>query len=170
MLSLRCARWASAFLAMFFCAGFANAADISGPVSTTLTILENSRLVGDVTCTVSGTPCLDIGAANVTLDLNGFTISGLGDPQSGCAGSNPSGTEHGIRILQQTGVVIRGPGVIQRFRSHGIAINGSANGSVTSVTTSTNCLSGIFVAGASNVLENNISIANGNLSAPCGGI
>jgi hypothetical protein len=155
---------------MSLCAGFANAADISGAISTTLTIFENSRLVGDVTCTVSGAPCLDIGAPNVTLDLNGFTITGLGDPQSGCAGSNSSGAEHGLRILQQTGVVIRGPGVIQRFRSHGILINGSTNGSVTSVTTSTNCLSGILVSGASNLLENNIAIANGNLSAPCGGI
>jgi hypothetical protein len=170
MLTLRRATRSSAFLAMLLCAGYSNAADIGGTISTTLTISENSRLVGDVTCTVSGAPCLDIGAPNVALDLNGFTITGLADPQSGCAGGNPSGTEHGIRILQQTGVVIRGPGVIQRFRSHGITINGSANGSVTGVTTSTNCLSGIFVAGASNVLENNISIANGSLSAPCGGI
>jgi len=100
MLSLRRATWSSAFLATFLCAGFANAADISGTVSTTLTILENSRLVGDVTCTVNGAPCLDIGAPNVTLDLNGFTVTGLGDPQSGCAGMNPSGTEHGIRFLR----------------------------------------------------------------------
>jgi hypothetical protein len=170
MFSLNRAAWTSAFLATVLGAGYATAADISGTISTTLTILENSRLVGDVTCTVSGAACLDIGASNVTLDLNGFTITGLADQQSGCAGANPSGAEHGIRVLQQTRVVIRGPGVVQRFRSSGIQIAGSADGSVTSVTTSTNCLSGIFVAGASNVLENNISIANGNLSSPCGGI
>ncbi len=156
--------------ALFMCAGSARATDISGTITTTLTILENSRLVGDVTCTVSGAPCLDIVASNVTLDLNGFSLTGLADPQTGCAGSGASGPEQGIRILNQTGVTIHGPGIVQRFRVHGIIINGSTGTSISGVTTSTNCASGILVAGDSNVLENNISIANGSLGAPCGGI
>ena len=156
-------------LSLVVCGGTAQAAKISGVISATMTITEDSQLVGDVICTVTGAPCLDIGASNVTLDLNGFSITGLADPQTGCAGSQGS-AEHGIRVLNQTGVTIRGPGIVQRFRTHGILINGSTGGAVTGVTTSTNCMAGILLAGASNVLENNISIANGNTSAPCGGI
>jgi hypothetical protein len=154
------------------CAGTALASKISGTIGSTMTITEDSELVGNVTCTVSGLPCLDIVASNVTLELNGFSITGLGDPQTGCAGSANPGTEHGIRILGQTGVMIHGPGIVQRFRDQGIVINGSTGTTVTGVTTSTNCNSGIIVNGGSSlsVLENNISIRNGTLLAPCGGI
>jgi hypothetical protein len=150
----------------------AEAAKISGNISGTMTITEDSQLSGDVTCTVTGVPCLDIVAPNVTLDLNGFTITGQGDPQTGCSGSGGSGNEQGIRILSQNGVTVRGPGIVQRFRNHGVVINASTGTTVTGVTTSTNCNSGIFLTGGASlsVLEGNISIGNGNLSAPCGGI
>jgi hypothetical protein len=151
-------------------AGEAQTAKIGGTISATMTINGDSQLVGDVTCTVTGAPCLDIVAPNVTLDLNGFSISGPGDPQTGCAGSSGTGSEHGIRILGQTGVTIRGPGIVQRFRNDGILISGSTGTTVTGVTTSTNCFSGILVAGPLNVLENNISIRNGTVNVPCGGI
>jgi hypothetical protein len=151
------------------CAGSGHAAAISGAVDSTLTIGEDSVLVGDVTCTVSGVPCLDIGASNVTLDLNGFSITGQRNPQTGDCPAN-AGTEQGIRILQQTGVTIRGPGIVQRFGVHGIIINGSTGTHITGVTTSSNCASGILLGGDSNLLENNISIANGSFGAPCGGI
>jgi hypothetical protein len=148
------------------------AAKISGTISATMTINEDSQLTGDVTCTVTGAPCLDIVASNVTLDLNGFSITGQADPQTGCSGSNGSGTEQGIRILSKAGVTVRGPGIVQRFRNHGVVINASAGTTVTGVTTSTNCNSGIFLTGGASlsVLENNIAIRNGNLGAPCGGI
>jgi len=150
--------------------GPVQAAQISGTITATMAISEDSQLVGDVTCAVTGVPCLDITVSNVTLDLNGFSITGQADPQTGCEGSSASGTEHGIRILQQTGVTIRGPGIVQQFRVHGIVINGSTGTHITGVTTSTNCAAGILLGGDSNLIENNISIANGNLGAPCGGI
>jgi len=146
------------------------AAQISGTITATMAITEDSQLVGDVTCTVTGAPCLDIAASNVTLDLNGFSMTGQAVPQTGCEGSSNSGAEQGIRILGQTGVTIRGPGIVQQFRVHGIIINGSTGTHITGVTTSTNCASGILIGGDSNLIENNISIANGNLGAPCGGI
>jgi hypothetical protein len=154
---------------LVFCGG-TQAADISGTISATMAVNENSQLVGDVTCVVSNAPCLDIVASNLTLELNGFSITGLADPQTGCAGSGATGAEQGIRILNQTGVTIHGPGIVQRFRVHGIIINASTGTTISGVTTSTNCSSGILVGGDSNVIENNISIANGNLGAPCGGI
>jgi hypothetical protein len=137
-----------------------------------MTISDDSKLVGDVTCTVTGAPCLDIVASNVTLDLNGFSVTGLGDQQTGCSGGSAPGAEHGVRVLGQTGVTIQGPGIVQRFRGQGIVINGSTGTTVTGVTTAINCASGIIVAGGSSltVLEGNISIRNGNTSSPCGGI
>jgi hypothetical protein len=116
-------------IAALFCAAAVistrpvQAAQISGTITTTMAITEDSQLVGDVTCTVTGAPCLDIAASNVTLDLNGFSMTGQAAPQTGCEGSSNSGAEQGIRILGQTGVTIRGPGIVQQFRVHGIVIN-----------------------------------------------
>ena len=150
--------------------GAASATDISGTISTTLTITDNSRLVGDVTCTVTGAPCIVIGAANVILDLNGYTVSGLSDPVTGCGGS-AVGSEIGILVNKFNNVTIRGDGVVQQFRNFGIQLLTSVGGTVTGVTSSTNCTSGIIVSGGSNnLLENNTSMRNGNLGAPCGGI
>jgi hypothetical protein len=40
-----------------------------------LTITENSQLVGDVTCTVTGAPCITFGAPGIALKLNGLYAS-----------------------------------------------------------------------------------------------
>src|SRR5215468_11325886 len=74
------------FLAtVFLGARAACAADISGAITTTLTIMDDSRLVDDVTCTVTGAPCIAFGASGLTLDLNGFSMTGLADVQTTCA-------------------------------------------------------------------------------------
>ena len=165
-------RFASLLLALFAAGAVtAQAAKISGTVSTTTVITEDSQLVGDVTCNVSGATCISVGASHVTLDLNGFAVTGLGDAQTGCSGASTAG-EIGIDINGQTSVVIRGPGLVQRFRNQGIRLNGGSGNTVTGVTVSTNCLSGIFVTGGSadNQLDRNVSVRNGNLNNPCGGI
>lgn len=145
-------------------------AKISGTISTTMTITEDSVLTGDVTCTVTGAPCISINAPLVTLDLNGYTITGQGDPQTGCSGG-ATGNEFGILVNSQVGVTIHGPGVVQRFRNTGIQILTSSGTTVNAVTTATNCASGILVAGgAANELYDNTSIQNGNGTAACGGI
>ena len=61
--------------------GSAHAANIGGTITGTLTITEDSQLVDDVTCTLTGAPCIAIGAPNITLNLNGFTMTGQADPQ-----------------------------------------------------------------------------------------
>jgi len=157
-------------VALFACAGTAQAAKISGTISTTMSVTEDSDLVGDVTCTVSGAPCISIDAPQVTLRLNGFTMTGQGDPQTACSGGSTA-NEFGILVNAQTGVTIRGPGIVQQFRNQGIVLSASMSVTVTGVTMSTNCFSGIIVIGGSlNDLEGNISIRNGNVSNPCGGI
>src|SRR6266850_1073121 len=83
--------------------GVARAEDIRGVIVRTLTLSENSRLVGDVTCQVAGAPCMTFGAPNVALNLNGFTISGQNDPLTGCRGAAVA-TETGISTNGQSNV------------------------------------------------------------------
>ena len=157
--------------ALVLSAGSARAMDISGTISSTLTIADNSKLVGDVTCTVVGAPCITFGVSGLTLDLNGYNMVGLGDAATGCSG-NATGNEFGIFVSMLENVVIRGPGVVTQFRNTGILLNATMGSTVSGVTTSTNCASGILLGGgsSSNLIENNISVRNGNLANPCGGI
>lgn len=152
-------------------AGTVLAMDISGTISSTLTIADNSKLVGDVTCTVVGAACITFGVSGLTLDLNGYNIVGLGDAATGCSG-NATANEIGILVNMLENVVIRGPGVVTQFRNTGIQLVGANGGTVSGVTTSTNCASGILLGGNSmnNLIENNVSVRNGNLASPCGGI
>src|SRR6267143_1185345 len=48
--------------ALFVCGSRVQATDISGTISTTLTIFDDSELVGDVTCTVRDAPSLPMAA------------------------------------------------------------------------------------------------------------
>jgi hypothetical protein len=132
--------------------GWVQAMDIAGTIATTLTMTEDSRLVGDVTCTVSGAPCILFSAPSITLQLNGHTITGQGSPES-C----PSGIllgEDGIHTNGQAGVSIVGPGLVRRFRQHGILINGD-HSAVRQVVVASSCVTGIAVFGRDNRVEQN---------------
>jgi len=146
------------------------AEQIGGVISTTRVLTTDSELVANVTCTVTGVPCLSFGASGISLKLNGFSITGQGDPTTGCAGGG-TGTEIGIEVNNQQGIIIQGPGTVQRFRGHGVRLLASSRVMVTLVTASTNCFSGLFVTGGSrNELVANISVRNGHETNPCGGI
>jgi hypothetical protein len=151
--------------------GTASASDIRGTISSTLTITDDSQLVGNVTCTVTGAACITFGAPGIALKLNGFSITGQADAATGCAGGNVA-NESGILVNGVRGAIIQGPGVVQRFRQEGIQIaGGSSRVLVMLVTASTNCRSGIFVnASNDNDIEANTSVRNGNGANPCGGI
>jgi len=164
-------RWLGSFLGTLLVFGTSGyATNIGGTISKTLTVTEDSQLVDDVMCVVTDAPCIAIGAPNVTLELNSFTMTGQADPQTACNGGG-SGGEIGIDVNSQTGVDIRGPGLVKQFRGHGIRLLNSTGATIRGVTTSTNCFSGIFVAGGSDHhLRGNLSVRNGNASNPCGGI
>ncbi len=164
--------WFAACLSAFFAfVGSVQATEIGGTISTTLTITEDSQLVDDVTCTVTGAACITFGAAGATLDLNGFTMTGLADPATACSGVTPPGGEFGIFVNGFNNVTIRGPGLVQRFRAQGVQLIGSSGSTVRDVTSSTNCASGFQVVnGSNNLLENNISVRNAHPVAACGGI
>jgi hypothetical protein len=165
------AKVASFLVALLACADNTHATDISGTITTTLTITDDSKLVSDVTCTVTGAACIAFGAGGLTLDLNGFSLTGLGDPQTGCSGASTAG-EIGILANGLKDVIIRGPGRVEQFRNFGIQLLNTTGGTVADVTVATNCMSGIFVSGgsANNVVERNVSVRNGHLTAACGGI
>src|SRR5579884_3564616 len=97
---------------------FGGAANISGTISSTMTLTEDSQLTGDVTCTVTGAPCIVIGGP-ITLQMKGFTMTGQGDAQTGCSGA-ATANEIGILVNAQIGATIQGPGLVQRFRNTGI--------------------------------------------------
>ena len=147
---------------------------VSGTLTRTFQIVADTDLTGDVTCAVAdGTSCFAFAAPAVELRLNGFTITGKGDPGTGCAGTPTTG-EIGITTSARNEVTVRGPGLVQRFRGHGVQVTGSTNARVEGLTVSTNCGSGIFVLASSfaALVEGNTSIRNGSAvaGAACGGI
>jgi len=162
---------ASALSVMVLAPAPASAEDISGLIVRTLVLSENTRLVGDVTCTVTGGPCIAFGAPNIVLLLNGFSITGPNNPATGCGGTS-IGTDTGISTNGQNNVGIRGPGIVQRFAGDGILFMASTRGWVQGVATTTNCMSGIRINPTSSQVsvESNASVRNGAAGAACGGI
>lgn len=168
MRRIRAVGWAILVLTLL-AVSTAHATEISGTIASTLTIFEDSELVGDVTCTVTGGPCIAFGGPNLTLELNGFTITGRADALTPCSTSGPG--EIGIDINTQEGDSIHGPGLVRQFHQLGIRLFKSTGSVVKNVTLASNCFSGIIVtAGSDNELRGNISDRNGSPVAPCGGI
>lgn len=164
-------------LALFVCGARAQATEISGPISSTLTIYSDSELTDDVTCAVPLTmpgpnPCISFGADHITLRLNGHTITGDIAPPTGC--SVPSDPKFGVGILVngRTDVEIDGPGVIQQFQRWGIFLLASTHVTVKKVAADHNCWSGIQTIGISDSnFEENLfaSDSSGSNGAGCGG-
>jgi len=160
--------------AVTFGASVRAADEVSGLITRTYMIVENTDLIGDVVCDVAAnTPCFAFGAPDVELRLNGFTITGKADAAIGCGGVLVNG-ENGISTNSFSNVGVRGPGLVQRFRTHGVAVLASTNARVQHLTASTNCGSGVFLAATSfgTLVESIVSVRNGSTGtgASCGGI
>ena len=150
-----------------------SAADtVSGLITRTYVIVEDTDLTGDVTCDVTAGPCFSFGAPDVQLRLNGFTITGKADPATACNGGPLTANEAGIFTNNQSRVTVNGPGLVQRFRLHGVFVGGSQDARVANLTASTNCGSGVFIAANAfgTLVEGITSIRNGTSAAPCGGV
>lgn len=154
--------------------------EVCGVIPATLVITENTRLTCDVMCTNETGPCIQFGRDNITLFLNGFTMSGAASPPLACAASPAAGPPpnpgpfpfDGISTAGHDHVRIRGPGMVQTFRRHGIFLLATDDAIVEQVTSHHNCFSGIFLGFSNdNRLSENVSIRNGSASgmAPCGG-
>ena len=145
-----------------FGVGSATAMDIPGGIiNSTVIIYDNSRLTGDVDCSrlPDGAQCIVFGADNIKLDLNGHIMTGKSD-RGDC--STSTGGEIAI-FAEKNGVVVKGPGLIRRFRFHGIEVIGN-NSKVERVTVLDSCADGIQLAGSDNVLEEN-TVVRSALSA-----
>jgi parallel beta-helix repeat protein len=163
--------------------GRAEADDISGTITSTWTIYENSRLVGDVTCLVVDEPCIKFGASHIKLRLNGFTMTGRANPPANCVPPNITLflPEDGIATDGQSHVAILGPGLVQKFRRYGIIVGvfpnptpliSSSKATVKRVTSHHNCFSGLQLAFVTeSVIAENVSVRNASASGafPCGG-
>ena len=55
--------------------------DISGTISATRIIVDDSQLVGNVTCTTTTSPCIQFGAPNIALRLKGIHDHGTCEPR-----------------------------------------------------------------------------------------
>ena len=147
---------------------------VSGTLTRTFTIVEDTELVGDVVCNVGSSPCFSFGASNVELRLNGFTMTGQADATTGCGGAILP-NEFGITTNGQHNVFVRGPGLVQRFRNFGVTVVGGSRGTrIEGITASTNCGSGIRVTAAAfdTLVQGNTLLRNGatGAGASCGGI
>lgn len=155
------------FSGVLFCAGRSPATEISGTISTTLTIFDDSEVTGDVTCMVAGAPCIALGASGIKLRLNGFTIA---ENIPGCT-PGTSGQD-GIDVVGLHDVAILGPGLVEKFGGFGVFVQGATRIKVAGITASDNCFSGIILAGTTDSdIERNLSVRNsiGSEGAPCGG-
>ena len=147
---------------------------VSGTLTRTYMIVEDTDIVGDVTCDVAAnTPCFAFAAPNIELRVNGFAITGRGDTVTGCGGTAANG-EAGVTTANMSGVSVRGPGLIQRFRGDGVTVAGSRDARVEGLTLSTNCMAGVRILATSfgTLVQGNTAVRNGS-SAPgflCGGI
>jgi parallel beta-helix repeat protein len=162
----------------------ARAEDLSGIIATTKIIFDDSQLVGNVTCTITTAACIQFGAPNLTLRLRGFTITGTANPDdtTTCQPTSGPPLADGISngttpVNGQPGARIVGPGMVQKFRRHGILIVGAAGGVSTNVTVKDitshhNCYSGLLTNGMTDsLIEGIVSVRNAANSgaAPCGG-
>jgi parallel beta-helix repeat protein len=175
-----------AFIPLFLTAPAtaARAEDLSGIIATTKIIFDDSQLVGNVTCTMTTAACIQFGATNLTLRLRGFTITGTANPDdtTTCQPTSGPPLADGISngtspVNGQPGARIIGPGMVQKFRRHGILIVGAAGGVSTNVTVKDitshhNCYSGLLTNGMTDsLIEGIVSVRNAANSgaAPCGG-
>ncbi len=167
--------------ALLICGARAQADDISGTISTTKVIYNDSELSGDVTCAVPLTnpganPCISFGADHISLRLNGHTITGPVTPPTGCSLPSDSMFGVGVAVLGRSDVKLEGPGIIRHFERWGILVGspGHPNSEVTvkKVTADRNCWSGMqtFSTTDSNFEENVLtSDSSGSNGAGCGG-
>jgi hypothetical protein len=156
-----------------------DAEGICGVIAETRVIRENTKLTCNVECTNITGPCIQFGAHRITLWLNGYTMTGRATPPANCASSPAFGPGDpgpfpydGISTAGFDHVRILGPGMVQRFRRHGIFMLESQKSTVGGVTPHHNCYSGILLGFShQNDITDNVSVRNGSASgaAPCGG-
>lgn len=175
---IRIGSWLLILMPLF--AGITEAGDVCIPTNpATLVIVENTRLTCDMICATTTTPCIQFGAPGIKLDLNGFKLTGPADPPANCETTQTFLPGDGIAAVGQNDIEIVGPGLVEKFRRHGIALTVLSKARVKKLTSHHNCFSGIWLFGPAtspgvrdSVIEEVVSVRNAVASSvfPCGGL
>jgi len=120
------------------------------PLSTSLScgqvIKQSVKLTANLDCKTDG---IIVGADSITIDLNGFTLSGPGDKSS----------KVGVMFADNDGVTVQGPGTIQNFQA-GALFSGGEDNKISRVTFTENEIA-VFETGSKNVvIEDNLLFGN----------
>ena len=120
------------------------------PLSTSLScgqvIKQSVKLTANLDCKTDG---IIVGADGITIDLNGFTLSGPGEKSS----------KVGIMFADNDGVTVQGPGTIQNFQA-GALFSGGEDNKISRVTFTENEIA-VFETGSKNVaIEDNLMFGN----------
>lgn len=148
--------------------------DVCIPVTAeTVVLVKNTRLTCDTRCLTTTTPCFQFGAPGIKLELNGHRVWGPAEPPANC---EPPAFQpgDGIAASGQNDIVIHGPGLVEKFRRHGIALTALRKATVKKLISHQNCFSGIWLAAdvRETLVEEVVSVRNASASdlLPCGGI
>lgn len=120
------------------------------PLSTSLScgqVIEQSvKLTANLECKTDG---IIVGADGITIDLNGFTISGPGEKSS----------KVGVMFADNDEVTVQGPGTIKSFQA-GALFSGGEDNKISRVTFTENEIA-IFQTGSKNIaVEDNLLFGN----------
>jgi parallel beta-helix repeat protein len=120
------------------------------PLSTSLScgqvIKQSVKLTANLDCKTDG---IIVGADGITIDLNGFTLSGPGEKSS----------KVGVMFADNDGVTVQGPGTIQNFQA-GALFSGGEDNKISRVTFTENEIA-VFETGSKNVaIEDNLMFGN----------
>ena len=120
------------------------------PLSTSLScgqvIKQSVKLTANLDCKTDG---IIVGADGITIDLNGFTLSGPGEKSS----------KVGIMFADNDGVTVQGPGTIKSFQA-GALFSGGEDNKISRVTFTENEIA-VFETGSKNVaIEDNLMFGN----------
>ncbi len=130
--------------------GSSSSSSSAVPLSTSLScgqvIKQSVKLTANLDCKTDG---IIVGADGITIDLNGFTLSGPGEKSS----------KVGVMFADNDGVTVQGPGTIQKFQA-GALFSGGEDNKISRVTFTENEIA-VFQTGSKNiVIEDNLMFGN----------
>ena len=122
------------------------AVPLSSSLSCGQVIKQSVKLTANLDCKTDG---LIVGSDGITIDLNGFTLTGPGDKSS----------KVGVMFADNDDVTVQGPGTIENFQA-GALFSGGENNKISKVTFMNNEIA-IFETGAKNTaIEDNSMFDN----------
>jgi parallel beta-helix repeat protein len=127
------------------------AVPLSSSLSCGQVIKQSVQLTANLDCKTDG---LIVGADGITIDLNGYTITGPGDKSS----------KVGVMFADNDDVTVQGPGTIENFQA-GTLFSGGEENKISKVTFQNNEIA-VFETGAKNtaiefnsIFDNSIGVA-----------